>query len=72
MTGWVFLRAMRSIFASVKNGTIVFERFPPDWVDPTYKLCRTGLLLFILMVSFPYLPGSDSPFFRSFRYSSGL
>jgi hypothetical protein len=41
MTGWVFLRAMRSIFASVKNGTIVFERFPPDGVDPTYKLCRT-------------------------------
>jgi small-conductance mechanosensitive channel len=71
MIGWVFLRAMRSIFASVKNGTIVFERFPPDWVDPTYKLCRTVLLLFILMVSFPYLPGSDLPFFRSFSLFVG-
>ena len=62
---------MRSIFASIKNGTIVFEHFPPDWADPTYKLCRTGLLLFILMVSFPYLPGSDLPFFRSFSLFVG-
>jgi small-conductance mechanosensitive channel len=69
--GWVFLHAMRSLFASIKNGTIVFERFPPDWVDPTYKLCRTILLLFILMVSFPYLPGSDLPFFRSFSLFVG-
>jgi small-conductance mechanosensitive channel len=71
MIGWVFLRAMRSIFASIKNGTIVFEHFPADWVDPTYKLCRTVLLLFILMVAFPYLPGSDSPFFRSFSLFVG-
>jgi small-conductance mechanosensitive channel len=69
--GWIFLRAMKSIFASIKNGTIVFEHFPPDWVDPTYKLCRTALLLFILMVSFPYLPGSDLPFFRSFSLFVG-
>jgi small-conductance mechanosensitive channel len=71
MIGWVLLRAMRSIFASVENGTIVFERFPPDWADPTYKLCRTILLGFILMVSFPYLPGSDLPFFRSFSLFVG-
>lgn len=71
MIGWVFLRAMRSIFTSVKNGTIVFEHFPPGWVNPTYKLCRTVLLLFILMVSFPYLPGSDLPFFRSFSLFVG-
>jgi len=71
MIGWVLLRAMKSIFASIKNGTIVFEHFPPDWVDPTYKLCRTALLLFILMVSFPYLPGSDLPFFRSFSLFVG-
>jgi small-conductance mechanosensitive channel len=71
LIGWVFLRAMTSIFASIKNGTIVVESFPPDWVDPTYKLCRTALLLFILMVSYPYLPGSDLPFFRSFSLFVG-
>jgi len=44
MFGWVLLRVMKSVFLSIKNGTIVFEHFPSDWVDPTYKLCRTALL----------------------------
>jgi small-conductance mechanosensitive channel len=71
MFGWVLLRAMNSVFVAIKNGTIVFEHFPSDWVEPTYKLCRIVLLLFILMVSFPYLPGSDLPFFRSFSLFVG-
>jgi small-conductance mechanosensitive channel len=69
--GWVLLRVMKSAFASIKNGTIVFEHFPTDWVDPTYKLCRSILFLFILMVSFPYLPGAESPFFRGFSLFLG-
>lgn len=71
MFGWVLLRAMNSAFVAIKNGTIVFEHFPSEWVEPTYKLCRIVLLLFILMVSFPYLPGSDLPFFRSFSLFVG-
>jgi small-conductance mechanosensitive channel len=71
MFGWVLLRVMKSVFRSIKNGTIVLEHLPSDWVDPTYKLCRTALFLFILMVSFPYLPGSDLPFFRGFSVFIG-
>ena len=71
MFGWALLRIMKSVFASIKNGTIVFEHFPSDWVDPTYKLCRSILFLFILMVSFPYLPGAESPFFRGFSLFLG-
>jgi small-conductance mechanosensitive channel len=69
--GWVLLRAMKSVFAAIKRGTIVLEHFPSDWVDPTYKLSRTALFLFILMVSFPYLPGAESPFFRGFSLFLG-
>jgi small-conductance mechanosensitive channel len=71
MFAWVVLRAMRSVFVSIKDRTIVFEHFPSDWVDPTYKLGRATLLLYILMLSFPYLPGSDLPFFRSFSLFVG-
>ena len=42
----------------------MFEKFPAEWADPTYKLSRTILFLFVLMVSFPYLPGSNSAFFQ--------
>ena len=69
--GWVLLRAMKSVFGAIKRGTIVLEHFPSDWVDPTYKLSRTALFLFILMVSFPYLPGAESPFFRGFSLFLG-
>ena len=37
----------------------------------TYKLCRTILFLFVLMVSFPYLPGANSAFFRGFSVFVG-
>ena len=69
--GWVLLKAIKYLFAAIQNGTIVFERFPADWAIPTYKLCRSFLFLFILMVSFPYLPGANSAFFHGFSLFVG-
>ncbi len=68
---WAILKAMNSLFTAIQNGTIVFDHFPPDWAEPTYKLCRTILFLFALMVSFPYLPGAHSTFFRGFSVFVG-
>ncbi|MGA7412821.1 MAG: mechanosensitive ion channel family protein [Bryobacteraceae bacterium] len=69
--GWILLKGLKYLFGSIQKGTIVLERFPADWADPTYKLCRTILFLLVLMVSFPYLPGSDSQFFRGFSVFVG-
>src|SRR5208283_6247085 len=63
---WILLKGLKYLFHSIQNGDIVFEQFPAEWADPSYKLCRTILFLFVLMVSFPYLPGSNSAFFRGF------
>ena len=68
---WVVLKGLKYLFNSIQNGTIVFEKFPAEWADPTYKLCRTILFLFVLMVSFPYLPGSNSAFFKGFSVFVG-
>jgi small-conductance mechanosensitive channel len=38
---------------------------------PTYRLVRTLWLLFLLMVIYPYLPGSDSKFFQGFSLFAG-
>lgn len=65
------LKALKSLFTAIQNGTIIFDRFPSDWAEPTYKLCRTTLFLFALMVSFPYLPGAHSAFFRGFSVFVG-
>src|SRR5271170_7013956 len=69
--GWILQKGLRYVFNSIEKGEIVLGRFPPDWAEPTYKLCRTILFLFVLMVSFPYLPGSDSQFFRGFSVFVG-
>jgi small-conductance mechanosensitive channel len=68
---WVFLKGLKYLFRSIEKGDIVIERFPADWAKPTYGLCRTILLLFVLMVSFPYLPGANSAFFRGFSVFVG-
>ena len=69
--GWILLKGLKYLFDSIQNGTMVFERFPAEWADPTYKLCRAILFLFVLMVSFPYLPGAHSAFFRGFSVFVG-
>jgi small-conductance mechanosensitive channel len=68
---WVLLKALKSLFTSIQNGTLVFDHFRADWAEPTYKVCRTILVLFQLMVSFPYLPGAHSTFFRGFSVFLG-
>ncbi len=65
------LKAMKLLFTAIQNETIIFDRFPADWAEPTYKLLRTMVLLFVLMVSFPYLPGAHSAFFRGFSVFVG-
>jgi len=69
--GWIILKVLKYFFDSIRTGSIVFEKFPAEWADPTYKLCRTILYVFVLMVSFPYLPGSNSAFFRGFSVFIG-
>ena len=71
MFGWALLKGLKYLFNSIQNGTMVFDKFPAEWSDPTYKLCRAIVFLFVLMVSFPYLPGARSAFFRGFSVFVG-
>lgn len=48
----------------VANGVLVLPGFYPDWAAPTFQLLRIILLAFMIVVIFPYLPGSDSPVFK--------
>jgi len=69
--GWLALRLLRRVFRALGRGGLVIRGFYPEWAEPTYKLSRTLLLLFLLMVSFPYLPGSGSQFFQGFSIFVG-
>lgn len=58
MKGLAFLRN------EVQRGVLTLPGFYPDWATPTFQLLRILLYAFMIVVIFPYLPGSDSPIFR--------
>jgi small-conductance mechanosensitive channel len=69
--GWLALRVLRYSFEALALGTLRLRGFYPEWAEPTYKLVRTLLLLFLLMLSFPFLPGAGSQFFQGFTVFIG-
>ena len=69
--GWYSLRAIKYFFTSLDNGSLVIGEFPQEWAIPTYRLIRTLFVLFLVMVTYPYLPGSKSQFFQGFSVFLG-
>ncbi len=60
------------IFGEIGKGTISFPRFHRDWAEPTYKITRFLIFIFAAIVIFPYLPGSNSPFFQGISVFVGV
>lgn len=71
LLGWGFLKLIKYIAASVETRSLVIRGFEPEWALPTYKLVRFLFLVFLLMVSYPYLPGASSRFFQGFSVFIG-
>jgi small-conductance mechanosensitive channel len=48
----------------IANENLKFAGFYPDWANPTFQIIRVMIYAFMIVVIFPYLPGSDSPIFK--------
>ena len=66
------IRLVRVFFRQIESGRLVFEKFPPEWADPTNKIARVLLIAFGLVVAFPYLPASGSPAFAGISVFMGV
>ncbi len=55
------IRIARTLAHAIDSGTVVFRSFHREWAIPTYDLVKVLLLLFAMVVAFPYLPGGESP-----------
>jgi len=71
IAGIYALKATKYLFTSIEKGTLTIGGFLPEWAIPTYRLVRTLLLLFLLMVTYPYLPGAKSQFLQGFSVFVG-
>ncbi|GAB3829649.1 mechanosensitive ion channel family protein [Hymenobacter jeollabukensis] len=58
------VKLLRFLAGEVAAGKLVIEGFYADWALPTFNLVRFALYVFMFIVIFPYLPGSDSPVFQ--------
>lgn len=66
------IRFVKFLFMEIHTGRIEFPEFPRDWAMPTFKIVRFLILILAVIVIFPYLPGSDSPFFQGISIFVGV
>ncbi|GAB3578775.1 mechanosensitive ion channel family protein [Hymenobacter daeguensis] len=58
------LRGVHFLKEEIRLGRLTIDGFYPDWANPTYQIVRVLVFAFLLVVIFPYLPGSESPVFK--------
>lgn len=66
------IKAVRYFSNEVEKGHIQLTGFHPDWAHPTYNIIRFLLYAFMLVIVFPYLPGSDSVAFKGVTVFLGI
>ncbi len=66
------LKGIRYLFYEIKRGNMQFRGFHADWAIPTFNILRFILYAFMLVLIFPFLPGSSSPAFQGVSVFLGI
>lgn len=66
------LKFLRYLFDEIEKGHIHFKGFYPDWADSTYQIVKFLIMFFVVVIIFPYLPGSGSPAFQGISIFVGV
>jgi len=72
---WVtraLIRLMKMGFDRIAFGRVRLSNFPAEFAQPTFRLARTLVIVFAIIVAYPYLPGSGSPAFQAVSIFMGL
>ncbi len=65
-------RGIRFLKEEIERGALKLPGFYADWATPTYQIIRILVFAFMVIVIFPYLPGSDSPVFQGVSVFLGV
>jgi small-conductance mechanosensitive channel len=69
---YYLLRVLRLLSRLVEAGDLPVGIIHPEMARPTYQLARFVVILFALVVAFPYLPGGKSDAFKAVTIFLGL
>ena len=64
VVGRYVVRLLRFSMVAIGAGGLKVEGFEAEWAEPTYKLGRLLIIFVVIMMSYPYLPGSGSDVFK--------
>ena len=70
--GFQLIKFVGWLFERIRTDQIHVEGFYADWAKPTANLVRALVVVFTLIIIFPYLPGSESPAFQGVSVFVGL
>ena len=64
VVAYYLLKALKFLAQAVECGDIAVKPIAPEMARPTYQIVRLTVVLFALVVAFPYLPGGKSEAFK--------
>jgi small-conductance mechanosensitive channel len=66
------LKLIYSFFDAVNRGNMRFSSFESEWAWPTYRIVRVIVIIFAVVVAYPYIPGSNSEAFKGISIFMGV
>lgn len=58
------LKGLYFLKSEIQQENLKLPGFYSDWAAPTYQIVKVLVFAFMIVVIFPYLPGSESPIFK--------
>jgi small-conductance mechanosensitive channel len=66
------LKLISLFFDAVERGAVKLGDFDAEWAQPTYRVVRIAVVAFVLVVAYPYIPGSGSDAFKGVSLFIGV
>jgi small-conductance mechanosensitive channel len=67
-----FVKILRYFVDEIQKGSIQIDGFYSDWARPTFNIIKVLVYAFMMVIVFPYLPGSDSTAFKGITVFVGI
>ncbi|MDX2478032.1 MAG: mechanosensitive ion channel [Gammaproteobacteria bacterium] len=66
------LKLTYNFFDAVNRQSLRLQRFEADWAWPTYRIARIVIIIFAVVIAYPYIPGSSSEAFKGISLFLGV
>jgi small-conductance mechanosensitive channel len=66
------LKLLKFLATAIEQGDLTIKGMHPEMGKPTFQLARVTVILFALVVAFPYLPGGQSEAFKGVSIFVGV